>query len=176
VLEFYNVNELETMGVDEHFSCTTIDWDPSGRYVSTVVSHWRHQVENGYRIYSFQGKLLKSVLKDKFFQLVWRPRPVSLLGDDKLKSVKKNILDWKKKFMEVDEQKKKLFEDQQRQKRENQRKEFVALLERRHKDYVGDADLRRKLRSGVESDDENDYVEREEWVEEVEEIKEIPVA
>lgn len=30
-LEFYNVDELETMASGEHFMCTDIEWDPTGR-------------------------------------------------------------------------------------------------------------------------------------------------
>lgn len=32
-LEFYNVDELETMATAEHFMATDIDWDPTGRQV-----------------------------------------------------------------------------------------------------------------------------------------------
>ena len=30
-LEFYNVDELETMATAEHFMATDIEWDPTGR-------------------------------------------------------------------------------------------------------------------------------------------------
>jgi translation initiation factor 3 subunit B len=30
-LEFYNVDELETMATGEHFMATDIKWDPTGR-------------------------------------------------------------------------------------------------------------------------------------------------
>lgn len=30
-LEFYNVDELETMATTEHFMATDIEWDPTGR-------------------------------------------------------------------------------------------------------------------------------------------------
>lgn len=40
-LEFYNVKELDTMGRDEHFMCTDVAWDPTGRFVSTVVSEFQ---------------------------------------------------------------------------------------------------------------------------------------
>ncbi len=29
-LEFYSVDEMETMATAEHFMCTDIDWDPTG--------------------------------------------------------------------------------------------------------------------------------------------------
>ncbi|KAL2319420.1 hypothetical protein Fmac_028389 [Flemingia macrophylla] len=37
-LEFYNVDELETMATNEHFMATDIEWDPTGRYDATSVT------------------------------------------------------------------------------------------------------------------------------------------
>ena len=83
-LEFYNVNDLETMATEDHFGCSHIAWDPTGRFVCTSVSCWAHQqMENGYNIWSFQGKLIHKMLKDRFYQFLWRPRPPSLLSKEK---------------------------------------------------------------------------------------------
>lgn len=35
-LEFYNVDELETMATAEHFMATDVDWDPTGRQVPSA--------------------------------------------------------------------------------------------------------------------------------------------
>ncbi|MBA0771804.1 hypothetical protein Gotri_007276 [Gossypium trilobum] len=67
-LEFFNVDELETMATAEHFMATDIEWDPTGRYVATAVTSV-HEMENGFNIWSFHGKLLYRILKDHFFQL-----------------------------------------------------------------------------------------------------------
>ncbi|KAL7203960.1 hypothetical protein ACSBR2_017091 [Camellia fascicularis] len=66
-LEFHNVDELETMVMAEHFMATDIEWDPTGRYVATSVTSV-HEMENGFNIWSFNGKLLYRILKDHFFQ------------------------------------------------------------------------------------------------------------
>ena len=38
VLEFIDTSDFTTMGLGEHFMCTDVEWDPTGRYVqySTV--------------------------------------------------------------------------------------------------------------------------------------------
>lgn len=90
-LEWYNVNELQTLGADEHFMCTDVAWDPTGRYVATGVSHFRHQTENGYSIWSSQGKLLGRYLKEKFYALQWRPRPPTMLDEEQEREVRKNL-------------------------------------------------------------------------------------
>lgn len=56
-LEFYNVDEAETMATGEHFMCTDIEWDPTGRYVATVVTSV-HQMENGFNVWAWNGNLL----------------------------------------------------------------------------------------------------------------------
>ena len=35
---------LEMMANGEHFACTHVEWDPTGRYVTTSVSYWSYQV------------------------------------------------------------------------------------------------------------------------------------
>ncbi len=56
-LEFFNVDEFEIMNAGEHFMCTDVEWDPTGRYVATSVTSI-HQMENGFNIWSFNGQLL----------------------------------------------------------------------------------------------------------------------
>jgi uncharacterized protein with WD repeat len=49
-LEFYNVDELETMATAEHFMATDVDWDPTGRQVSTLsLSHSQIPINLGHR-------------------------------------------------------------------------------------------------------------------------------
>ena len=43
-LEFYNAREMESMSTEEHSMASFIKWDPTGRYVASVVSHWHHPV------------------------------------------------------------------------------------------------------------------------------------
>ena len=47
-LEFFNVDEFETMATGEHFMATDVEWDPTGRYIATSVTHV-HQVLHSNR-------------------------------------------------------------------------------------------------------------------------------
>ncbi|CAH2077341.1 unnamed protein product, partial [Thlaspi arvense] len=67
-LEFYNVDEFVTMATVDNFMATYIEWDPSGRYVGTAVTSSVHEMENGFSIWSFSGKLLYQTLKEQFSQ------------------------------------------------------------------------------------------------------------
>ena len=97
-LEWFDVNAMQTIGEAEHFMCSDIEWDPTGRFVATSVAHWRHQMENGYNIWTSQGRQIKHQRQDKFFQLLWRPRPPSLLSDAQEKEVRKNLREYSKKY------------------------------------------------------------------------------
>jgi len=53
-LEFFNADDFEPMSAAEHFMCTDIEWDPTGRFVATSVGHV-HQMENGFNLWLFNG-------------------------------------------------------------------------------------------------------------------------
>lgn len=43
-LEFFDTDELATLNTGEHYTATDVEWDPTGRYVVSSVSFWRHAV------------------------------------------------------------------------------------------------------------------------------------
>jgi len=90
-LEFIDTKDFTTMDVSEHFMMTDVEWDPTGRYVATIVSWWSHRVDNAYWLHSFQGKLLRKQPMDELCQFLWRPRPPSLLSPQDLKDIKKKM-------------------------------------------------------------------------------------
>merc|ERR1712158_278372 len=66
------------------------------------VSWWGHKVDNGYWLWSFQGKILKRIQLDRFCQLLWRPRPPTLLTQKDIKEIKKNLKKYSVEFDVVD--------------------------------------------------------------------------
>lgn len=56
-LEFFSADDFEVLNAAEHFMCTHIQWDPTGRYVATSVTHI-HQMENGFNMWLFNGTIL----------------------------------------------------------------------------------------------------------------------
>ena len=43
-LEFVDTNDFTIMNSTEHYSCSDVEWDPTGRYVVTAVSFWKNKV------------------------------------------------------------------------------------------------------------------------------------
>ena len=55
-IRFIDVDEMDVMTIREHSMCTDVEWDPTGRYVASITSAWRSQVDSGYVMWSFQGE------------------------------------------------------------------------------------------------------------------------
>ncbi|EKX42947.1 translation initiation factor 3, subunit B [Guillardia theta CCMP2712] len=171
MLNFYNVDEMESMNEDEHFLCTDLVWDPTGRYVCTYVSAFRQPMENGYTIWNFAGRPQLRTAKDKFFQFLWRPRPPSLLTAKQEKEIRKQLAEYSQRYTEEDRKAKELAETAHLREREAKRKTFEEGEAIRKQLYMQWQEERRELR-GCLTDDEDLYEFVEETFEEVLEVKE----
>lgn len=101
-LEWWDADEVQVVGAGEHFMATEVEWDPTGRFVTTTVTAV-NQMENGYQVWSFSGQPMYKVSKERMFQFAWRPRPPTLLSADKQKEVAKNLKQYSKRYDEEDE-------------------------------------------------------------------------
>lgn len=90
-LEFWSASDFTCLGVKEHFMATDLEWDPSGRFVCSWVSYWRHQMENGFMLWDFKGDLISRQNQPRFTAFSWRPRPRTLLSKSQIKEIKKNM-------------------------------------------------------------------------------------
>jgi len=156
-LEWVDVNTMQTIGEAEHFMCSDIEWDPTGRFVATSVAHWRHQMENGYNIWTSQGRQIKHQRQDKFFQLLWRPRPPSLLSDTQEKEVRKNLREYSKKYEAEDALARAGLQGELLKDRQNKSKAFEEWLKIKEEEYKTNRQARIGLRDGLESDNESAY-------------------
>ncbi|PVU99008.1 hypothetical protein BB559_001066 [Furculomyces boomerangus] len=95
-------NSVQLLNSVEHYGVTDLEWDPSGRYVSTSASVWRHTMENGYSIWDFKGEQLFKTVVDRFKQFLWRPRPQSLLSEAAKDKIRKNLNTYSVEFDEQD--------------------------------------------------------------------------
>jgi len=103
-LEFFNAEELQTMNFAEHFMCSSVSWDPSGRFVASSVLSLggKNQMDNGVTIWSFSGREIYRVPRDCLHQFQWRPRPPTLLSNKEEKKIMKELRTFSKKYEEED--------------------------------------------------------------------------
>jgi len=163
-LEWIDVNTTSTIGEAEHFMCSDIEWDPTGRFVGSSVSHWRHQMENGFMLWSSHGRELSHIKQDKFYQLHWRPRPPSLLTEAQEKEVRKNLRKYSAKYELEDEALKSQLGADKLRERQEKHAAFEDFLKFKQTEYDEMRAKRVELRGGVESDAESAYtlIEEEE--------------
>jgi translation initiation factor 3 subunit B len=143
-LEFWDADNQTSLGEKEHYKCTHVEWDPSGRMVATSVAqplenfNYKYQMDNGFKIWSFQGQLLKDEAKDKLFQFRWRPRPKSLLSDDEQQRVIRDIKKYERKYQENDKSKQRAAHEAERARKESVAAEFRKILDQRRAEYMAE--------------------------------------
>ncbi|CAG8448824.1 162_t:CDS:2 [Gigaspora rosea] len=164
---------LQLMSTQEHYGVTDVEWDPTGRYVITSSSFWRHSIENGYILWDFKGTQLQRHLLDKFKQLLWRPRPKSLLTSEQKKAIKKNLREYSKKFDDDDDWVKLKLSKGQFEHRRRLMEEWNAWRKRVEKELAEERENAGIVSPSSRRDDDTIEV-IEEWIEEVvEETEEI---
>ncbi|XP_065199069.1 eukaryotic translation initiation factor 3 subunit B-like [Sycon ciliatum] len=135
VFEFYDTSDMTLMNVTEHLMATDVEWDPTGRYVVSQVSWWMQKVDTGYIVWSQQGRLLQRHSVDRFCQLLWRPRPKTLLADEEVKRIKRDRKEYSKIFEVKD--------------RMTHSKASKALVERRRRLMSDFTEYRRRVESEI---------------------------
>lgn len=129
-------NKFDVLHKDEHFLLTDVYWDPSSRYFISAVTQTqtvggpRYQTESGYKVWSFQGRLLSVGTKEKLYQLLWRPHPPSLLSDKELTDVKKNLKSYSKRYDQTDEVSREATKQEQQKERAQQNEKFQKVLDK----------------------------------------------
>ncbi|TDL28371.1 translation initiation factor eIF-3b [Rickenella mellea] len=93
---------IQILGTADHYGVTDVEWDPSGRYLATSASAWRHTLENGYAIWDFRGQEIEKHILDRFKQFLWRPRPRTLLTKEQQRLIRKNLREFSRAFDEED--------------------------------------------------------------------------
>uniref|UniRef100_A0A8C2E1D1 Eukaryotic translation initiation factor 3 subunit B n=1 Tax=Cyprinus carpio TaxID=7962 RepID=A0A8C2E1D1_CYPCA len=163
-LAFVDTSDCTMMNIAEHYMASDVEWDPTGRYVVTSVSWWSHKVDNAFWLWTFQGRLLQKNNKERFCQLLWRPRPPSLLTQEQIKLIKKDL----KKYSKIFEQKDRLSQSKASKelvdKRRTMMEDYRKYRERAMDMYNEQRPLRLELRGGVDTDELDSNVD--DWEEE----------
>ena len=131
-------------------------------------------MENGYHLYDFKGELLREEHIDKFKQLLWRPRPSTLLEKDEQKSIRKNLREYSRIFDEEDQ----IEEDKEKgaivEERRRMLSEWLAWRKREEEELNAEREEDGKEVVEEVEEDEGERKVVEEIVEEVlDEIEEI---
>lgn len=152
IFEFIDTADMSTMNTGEHYMATDVEWDPTGRFVMTAVSWWAHKVDNGYFLWSFQGKVLQRHALDQFCHFVWRPRPASLLKKKDINRIKKDLKRYQKEFEVKDRMSQTKASKEMIEKRRSMYDEFQQFREKHTRKFKENKALRLDIRQGIDTD------------------------
>lgn len=168
-LQFWDVQELTLLATAEHYSCTDVEWDPTGRYVVTSVSSLRVRNDAGFVIWTLTGQELLKQNIANFKQFSWRPRPKTLLSEDEQSNIKKNLKEYSREFDEEDARETNKASFEVKQKRLELWQEYKTLL----KEFKETAIAERKERIAIFGFDPQDVEETHNLQDTFEELIEV---
>lgn len=179
-LEFWDADDLIMMGSGDHYMCTDIEWDPTGRYLVSSISMWHVASDTGFIVWTFTGTQLLNQKIPHFKQFLWRPRPPTLLTEAKQKLIRKNLKEYSRGFEEIDAAMSIKVSREIVEKRLGQWKEWKEFRDKCMEVYRGEQEERKRIWGGVDpvfvggEGVGGEFEEVEEVVEEVlEELEEI---
>lgn len=152
LLVFFDTNELGMMSKQEHPDLSDIEWDPTGRYVTSYVNLHNAKRDHSFKIWTFQGNLVFEKTVERLVTFHWRPRPPSLLTEDLIKEVRRNRNVWTAK---LDIRDRMLRTGESAKQQEHRRKlldEFQKLKDENIKRLATQKAQRMKLRGGIDTD------------------------
>lgn len=144
--EFVDTTDFIFMNSGDHFRASDVEWDPTGRYVVTGVSSWKVKEDNGYYMWSFQGRIVKRVMLKNFIQFLWRPRPPTLLSSPQQEDIKKNLKKYYPQFESKDRMRMTRASKELLEKRATLRGEFMEYRTKRIADWSDQKTRRLELR------------------------------
>lgn len=124
-LEFWNARDMKLIATDDHFQMNQIEWDPTGRYLATAAC--RNQLEHGFKIWSFDGRLLHEASIDNFHLFRWRPRPQSLLSAEQHRELQRTLPVKSQEYDKIDYLRAQALDSESREKRRAMYSEFTDL-------------------------------------------------
>lgn len=175
-LEFYDA-DTEALVVKEHYRANQVIWDPSGRTVATCVSqpigggHFKFAMDNGYILWSFQGKQLHQDSFEFFHQLQWRPR-AELLPDERKTQVVRELKKYERRFDLEDKERTRAEYLEKTKEKRALRTAIRERLARLREFRSSQKRARMELLGGYDSDDEANYSSKDAVVETVLSTKE----
>jgi translation initiation factor 3 subunit B len=179
-LEFYDVT-TKSLTIKEHYRANQVLWDPSGRTVATCVSqpveggHFKFAMDNGYILWSFQGRQIYQQSFETFYQFLWRPRE-TLLSKTQVNKVRKDLKKYEKQFDKADKARERALYLEETKGKRAERKKYRDMCSELRVLRKQQRPRRLEFLDGYDSEDDNNYTIKEISIETILSTKEEVVA
>jgi translation initiation factor 3 subunit B len=136
-MEFIDVYNMKSYASMELKNVNSIQWDPSGRFVTSAMCSRQIQLaKSRFTIHTFLGQHVSSQEYDSEFDFKWRPRPKSLLSEAEKKIIiSEDLKRFEDELQSQDMEAHLLKVKLKREENESKRFEFRTLLTERLEDY-----------------------------------------
>ncbi|KAG8341781.1 putative Eukaryotic translation initiation factor eIF2A [Trypanosoma vivax] len=124
-LQFYSINDRGSVVVRERVTAPVTDtaWDPTGRFFASWVSVLRATGDHQFRVFDMNGRELMQKQVRQLSHFSWRPLAESLLTPAEVQKVRENLREYSKRYQdELDKQKEREMEEENRKLREKEEK------------------------------------------------------
>jgi len=160
-IEFYDVTSNTSLNTIQHFNTatTTVEWDPSGRFVAFVSSSaGASSGDAGYDIYSFTGIQLHHVVDMALSQFLWRPRPPTALDAKRIQKLRESLPKLRLEFQEEEKMESDKSAQDNAKKLQAVSDEFQGLMKQLLQMYDKEAPKLRALYDGYDPKDPERFV------------------
>jgi len=90
-MDFWDVKNAKIVGSAVAHCAAVTEWAPDSRHFIAAVVSPRIRVDNGYKIFRYDGLCVyEAAIKDELYHVSWRPRPVAAYPDRPLSPPKAN--------------------------------------------------------------------------------------
>lgn len=151
-LIFVDTNDMSVMSKQEHPDLSDVEWDPTGRYVTSYVNLFNAKRDHSFKIWTFQGNFVFEKSVERLVAFHWRPRPPSLLTEDMIKEVRRNRATWTSKLEQRDRKLRTGETAKQQEQRRKQLDEFQNLRKQHAIRLATQKQQRIQLRNGIDTD------------------------
>jgi len=161
-VEFYHVKNGQSLETVQHYNNTSIQWDPSGRFVALVSSSASPSSgDSGYDIYSFTGRLLLHVIEMNLSRFIWRQRPKHAFDESDYAKLRKEFPKYRETFQREEQKESDKSAQVTAKKRQEVSDQFQELMRTLLGIYDREADEVKALYNGYDPKNPDRFIVEE---------------
>ncbi|MDP2061049.1 MAG: hypothetical protein Q8J97_15000, partial [Flavobacteriaceae bacterium] len=136
VISGTDATRILNIGKGEHPYITNLEWDPTGRCFCTYTTALKTEHDNRYQIYDVNCQQKADVKIERLSHVAWRPLPPSLLSEEEIAKIRRELPARSAKYAEAAEQLEREKQAVEDKKRRDLEERFKKIMNAIHADHV----------------------------------------
>lgn len=140
-IELYGISAADssrilTIGKGDHAFITHLEWDPTGRFFCTYTTALKTEHDNRYQIYDVNCQQKIDVKIERLSHVAWRPLPPSLLSEEEIAKIRRELPARSAKYAEAAEQLERERQAVEDKKRRDLEERYKKIMNAIHADHM----------------------------------------